>query len=60
MNKQIEALKMIIDKEMLIALVLVIATWAIPIYFLGANGIWVALLISLAICASAGSEDGYD
>ena len=59
MNKQTEALK-IFDKEFFIAILLVILIFAIPIYFLGANGIWIALLIGLAICASAGSEDGYD
>lgn len=51
---------MVLDKDLLIAVLLVIAVWAIPIYFFGANGIWLALFISLGFCAAGGSEDGYD
>ena len=59
MIKQIEKLKNI-DKDVLIAFVIVILTFAIPIYFFRANGIWIALFIGLVFCGAAGSEDGYD
>lgn len=45
MSKQIEAL------------ILAISVWVIPLYFFEANGIWIALLISLAICVAGGESN---
>lgn len=48
----------IFTKEFLLAVAILILVFAIPIYFFGPHGLWVGLLICLALGA-AGGDDGY-